>query len=105
LPECVTSLSYLFADDTKILRRICSEDDARLLQADIDALEAWSRKWLLRFHPDKCHVLTIGKFENIKHTERYKLGNVELEHVFEEKDVGVIIDPELKFKEHINSKS
>ena len=46
----------------------------------------------MKFHPEKCHVLSLGKFENIMHTERYTLGPLELEHVFEEKDLGVIID-------------
>lgn len=104
LPDCVSSSSYLFADDTKVLRKINSESDAKQLQDDIDALHEWSKKWLLKFHPDKCHVLTIGKFDNIMHTERYTLGSCELEHVFEEKDLGVIFDSELTFEEHINLK-
>ena len=104
LPECITSTSYLFADDTKILRKIYSEEDAKQLQHDIDILDTWSKKWLLRFHPDKCHVLTLGKFDNITHTERYKLGETQLEHVFEEKDLGVIFDSEMKFEQHINAK-
>ena len=104
LPDIVNSKVYLFADDTKLMRKVTSEDDARALQRDLDELEAWSKKWLLQFNPDKCHVLTIGKFENIRHTERYKLYGKELEHVFEEKDLGVHIDSELKFEEHISNK-
>ena len=38
------------------------------------------------------------------HTERYKICNKELEHMFEEKDMGVIIDSEFSFSEHIASK-
>ena len=105
LPESISSPSYLFADDTKVLREISSKEDAKRLQDDIDTLDAWSKKWLLRFHPDKCHVLTLGKFENISHTERYRLGETELEHVFEEKDLGVIIDSEMKFDQHIHAKT
>ena len=104
LPECVSSSSYLFADDTKILRKITTGNDAKQLQADIDKLHAWSQKWLLKFHPDKCHVRTIGNFDKILHTERYKLGSSELEHVFEEKDLGVVFDSELTFEVHITSK-
>ena len=74
------------------------------LQSDINALEDWSNTWLLRFHPDKCHVLSLGKFENIQHTERYKICNEEIEHVFEHKDLGIIIDSELSFEEHISNK-
>ena len=104
LPDTVNSFVYLLADDTKLMRKIKSEEDAKALQRDLDELEAWSNKWLLRFNPDKCHVLTIGKFENIRYTERYRLYGNELEHVFEEKDLGVHIDSELKFDEHVSIK-
>ena len=67
----VESEGLLFADDTKIYRAITSKEDAQSLQSDLNTLEEWSDEWLLRFHPDKCHVLTLGKFENIMHTERY----------------------------------
>ena len=100
----VESEGLLFADDTKIYRAITSKEDAQSLQSDLNTLEEWSDEWLLRFHPDKCHVLTLGKFENIMHTERYKICNKELEHMFEEKDLGVIIDSELSFSKHIASK-
>ena len=77
---------------------------SRMPRHYIDALNLWSEKWLLRFNTDKCHVLTLGKFDNITHTHRYKLYGDELEHVFEEKDLGVIIDMELAFEEHMASK-
>ena len=100
----VESHGLLFADDTKIYRVITKKEDAKSLQDDLHELEKWSDKWLLKFHPDKCHVLTLGKYDNIKHTERYKIWNHELEHVFEEKDLGIIVDSELTFAEHISSK-
>ena len=74
------------------------------LQSDIQLFEDWSRTWLLNFHPDKCHIITLGKFENTKYTHRYKICGYEIEHVFEEKDVGVVFDSELSFKEHICEK-
>jgi len=55
----------LFTDDTKLFRKITSEADAKELQKDIALLEEWSRIWLLDFNAGKCHVLTMGKFENI----------------------------------------
>lgn len=104
LPEEIISEIFLFADDTKIFKRVDSVDDSDILQRDIATLEEWSRDWLLKFHPDKCHVLTIGKFDNIKHAHPYTLhGNV-LEHVFQEKDIGLIVDSELSFEQHISEK-
>ena len=104
LPEAINSDSFLFADDTKVFREITSKDDAFALQSDIDSLQHWSNKWLLQFHPDKCHVLTLGKFDNIRYTHRYSIYEHELEHVFEEKDLGVTFESDLKFDEHISQK-
>ena len=56
------------------------------------------------FPSRQCHVLSLGKFENIMHTERYNICDKELEHVFEQKDLGVTIDSELRFEEHISAK-
>ena len=79
--DSVTSEGYLFADDTKIFHKVTSQEDALKFQFDIEALEDWSNKWLLHFHPDKCHILTLGKFENIMYTKRYKICDKEIEHV------------------------
>ena len=104
LPDVVKSNVLLFADDTKIYRQICSRNDALMLQNDIKSLTDWPEKWLLKFNTSKCHVLTLGKLENIMYTHRYLLYEDELEHVFQEKDLGVIVDMELTFEEHISAK-
>ena len=46
----------------------------------------------------------MGKFENIRHTARYKICNEEMEHVGSEKDLGVTFDENLRFEEHIANK-
>jgi hypothetical protein len=51
----------MFADDTKVFKDINDIEDNKILQNDIQELENWSDKWLLRFHPDKCKVLSAGK--------------------------------------------
>ena len=104
LAEVTNCEMYFFANDTKLVDEINCAQDAIRLQQDIDAMERWSKDWLLRFHPDKCHVLTLGKFWNIKHAHPYNIGGTVLEHVDQEKDLGVIIDSELTFEEHIFSK-
>ena len=100
----ISSDGFLFADDTKILRSVTSRDDALALQSDLTILEEWSSKWLLNFNPKKCHVLSLGKFENTMYTMRYEIYGAEMEHVFEEKDLGVTIDSQLTFEEHIAAK-
>ena len=68
LQDAVNSEIYLYADDTKIFKAVTSMQDSLSLQSDIDAMIEWSRKWLLQFHPDKCHVLTLVEIHNIMHT-------------------------------------
>ena len=104
LLDNISSSGLMFADDTKLFRQIRSREDALLLQSDIAKLEEWSNTWQLHFNADKCHVLTLGRFENIRHAHRYTICYNEMDHVFNEKDLGVTIDAELKFEEHISRK-
>ena len=58
--ENLSSEGLLFANDTNIFRTITSREDALYVQPNIKRLEDMSKKWLLCFHPDKCHVLSLG---------------------------------------------
>lgn len=50
----------MYADDTKIWRRINNNDDNYILQRDIDHLLDWATRNLMIFHPDKGE-LTFSK--------------------------------------------
>ncbi len=64
-------------------------------------MNEWSKKWLLKFHPRKCSVMRIGK----KNTDRYQYTMDEsLKQVRVEKDLGLIIDENLNFREHFTEK-
>ena len=60
LPELTKSDTFLFADDIKIFRTITDKNNPGILQDDLNTLEQWSNKWLLKFHPSKCKHMTIG---------------------------------------------
>ena len=57
-----------------------------------------------KFHPGKCMILTVGKLENIQRAYPYMLMEVQLDHVFEEKDMGIIINTDLTFDVHVSEK-
>ena len=42
LPKHVNSTIYMYADDTKIYRKIRDKHDQEILQKDLDSLKAWS---------------------------------------------------------------
>ena len=77
LPDIVDSDAYLFADDTKIFKIITQLSDSEVLQGDLDKLNSWSDNWLLRFHPDKCKVMYIGRRRESE--QQYKLRETTLQ--------------------------
>ena len=93
---------YLFADDTKIFKEISTYNDCTKLQEDINKMYEWSQKWLLLFHPDKCKIMRIGKSKIPSY--QYDLGGVKLGFSEFEKDIGVTIDTELTFGNHMIEK-
>ena len=107
LPEVADSVSrvLLFADDTKVYRRIRQDGDCEQLQQDLDALQAWSDKWLLRFHPDKCVSMRISTTHDPPHHYTMGSGNeFHLKSSAAEKDVGVTFEENLKFDRHLQEK-
>ena len=97
LPPCVNSLLLLFADDTKLFRCIRSEMDIVQLQHDIDALLEWSKSWLHSFNISKCKLICELVHSPIL---LHILFNDSVDSM---RDLGVIINGDLKFHSHVNS--
>ena len=101
LPEEVNCSVKLYADDTKIYAVIKNALDSRKLQEEINKLFRWSVTWQLMFHPDKCHIIKLGK-EREEYV--YTMGEQDdisfLTENEEEKDLGIIIDNKLRFSSH-----
>lgn len=103
LPENIKSQLFMFADDCKFFRQILSNEDTEIMQEDLDTLHEWSKKWLLKFHPEKCVNLRIS-LNKQPEVHTYHLGNNELKNVEEVKDLGIIVDSKLKFQKHTSTK-
>ena len=96
---------FLYADDLKVLKEICSDEDTEALQDELDLLYDWTRYSLLRFHPDKCEVMRYkmgGKNTNTKNS--YNMDERRLKTVQTEKDLGIYFQSNLSFDEYIASK-
>ena len=52
---------YLFADDLKLFTTVLDEAHCRELQNDILLTKKWADDNLLKFHPNKCKYVRIGK--------------------------------------------
>ena len=79
----------LYADDTKIWRKIKQWEDHDILQKDINALHKWSLDNKMKFHPQKCKVVPaappdkslkdlFNKIFPLRKMYFYKLGGIEL---------------------------
>ena len=104
MPNVCKALLNIFADDTKTFSEISSYQDHLKLQDSLYALNQWSFDWLLGFNIEKCKVLHLG-FNNPHHTY-YMLNEnskIALESTKCEKDLGVHVDCQLKFENHIQS--
>ena len=100
IPDTVTSSIKIFADDTKVYRSVSNSSHIHDLQLDIDSVVQWSDTWQLPFNEAKCRCMHIGPC-NQQHTYMLR-GNV-LQSTNNEKDLGVVIDPDLKFRKQAAS--
>lgn len=101
LPEAVrVATCLLFADDLKLLMVIKDKSDCARLQQDIDYVAEWSRKNKLQFNVKKCSVITFSRMREPHHHE-YKLEGTSIERVEKVRDLGVRLNTELTFRDHI----
>ncbi|MCS5550755.1 MAG: reverse transcriptase domain-containing protein [Gammaproteobacteria bacterium] len=99
LPDGIKSSIRLFADDCLLYRTIKTEEDHRILQADLKELERWANKWGMRFNAKKCYILSI----NNKSSRLYTLEDHILQEVQDNPYLGLQISNDLKWNIHVNN--
>ena len=91
----------LFADDCKIFKEIVDNNDCELLQQDLNRIYDWCKKWQMKLHPEKCFFMNFSLKRSNDIVNEYSIGDTNLSHVFEMKDLGVYFTPNLNFNLHI----
>ena len=92
---------YIFADDLKLCRTIYTNNDSLLLQQDIDNITKWCVTNKMTLKTDKCSHIKFTRKRNRKQT-CYKIGTQTLNEVDHIRDLGIIIDSQLRFIHHVN---
>ena len=102
--------AYLVADDMKIFSGIRSDIDIDILQTGINTVARWTDKWHLKLmNAKKCKTMTIGiSYAGPAHIYHLPTGSASdgevLTRVTQENDLGVLIDSDLHFENHILEK-
>ena len=92
----LSSRLFKFADDCKLVKRVCNTADCIALQRDLDIIMGWSAKWGMPFNVNKCGILNAGV--NNAHFA-YRMEDEWLEEKEKERDLGIIVDRDFNFKE------
>ena len=95
LDDAVKTLDCInkFADDSKGAKIIKSAQDQILMQTALNNLYEWSVKWGMKFNVSKCKIIHMGK-NNPRY--EYHIGGEKLQSDTKEKDIGVLINDNLK---------
>ena len=99
-------MSKFYADDSKIIgMEVDTNEGVQKAEADLDAASDWVDDWLMQLNYGKCAALHMGKRNpNTTYTIRKPDGTrVELQSSEGERDLGVKVDNELAFSEHIRA--
>ena len=96
LDDDITSKVLKFADDTKVFRKIKSDEDRQHLQDDLNKLTEWSEKWQMLFNYGKCKCLHT---EHGNEDAQYTMGDPVLNTTLKENDLGLIISADMKVSE------
>ena len=92
---------------------MASWNDHDQLQQDLNSLQEWETKWLLRLHPQKCKIMTIRSRKKIPPDRQYYLDTQEggegkkghnVESQPREGSIGVTFDEKLTFEHRILGK-
>lgn len=93
LDDGVINKILKFADDTKIVAKVATDAQIKVLQSDLCRMFQWSQDWQMLFNTEKSKIMHFG-FNNKE--VGYVLGNQRLSVVNEERDLGVLVEKSLK---------
>ena len=102
LPNNLKSSIRLFADDALLYGIVSSDLRGDQLQEDLKELEVWQSKSQMSFNPAKCKTICLST-KKVPPQRKYVFCGVELEQVNSISYLGVNLNNNLKWSNHISS--
>lgn len=101
LCDTIKSKYQVFADDLKLYRTIRTQNDIPNLQLDIKKISIWCRRNKMVLNASKCTHIKFSR-KNNPIPASYLIDNTTIAEVSSMRDLGVIVDTKLDFREHID---
>ena len=102
LPECVNhSKIRLLVDNCIVYRCIHNQQDAKLLQEDINAIQTWTSIWQINFNISKCCLIHFTQATTHKMENTYYLHNTLLLSSDHFKYLSVTLQFNLRYDRHV----
>ena len=107
LLSCLSNATCnIFADDNMVhVNGTSIAEVETLLQKSVDESVKWFRMNKLLVNIDKCHVMLISGRNTSRYSLNIDIDGVKIPHVRSAKYLGVVINSELKWTDHINELS
>ena len=94
----LTCTLKLFADDLKLFTEVTNQNSAANFQSNLNSIYSWSLIWQIGISLTKSFIFEIG----IPHSHQpFSIGTTVLTSPLTIRDLGIIVDPQLKFSNHI----
>lgn len=90
-----------FADDLKIYFQIRNIDDSTYLQGQLEVFSGWCDTNRMVLNPSKCSIISFTRKKKPIHYE-YHLAETLIKREDCVKDLGVLLDSQLTYKQHIS---
>ena len=102
IADNISSNIRLFADDCLLYRTINNEHDQKLFQQDLNSLHEWSNLWNMEFNVAKCFTMHITQAKKHKRLCTYHMGGTAMQTTESTAYLGITINKDLKWNQHIN---
>ena len=108
LPDGITSLCKIFADDTSLFSKVYDIDiSAKELNSDLEKISKWAFQWKMQFNPDpnkQANEVNFSKKNKNSSHPPVAFNNNVIKKYPHHKHLGIVLDSKLDFKFHVDQK-